>query len=560
MIRKHLFTIFGLIYISVSSFGSHILGGQLWYEYINNGINNGAYKIHLDLYREMSGATLGSTQPITVFSTIGGVTVMNTSKTLTLAQSEYQLLSQNCGGSFLVGVNRYEAIISIPSYSSTKFSWELCCRPGGITGLNSSAGQGFYLEAKLNLENPNVRGFDNSVVPPNIGVLRMTSGIINQIATPYSESDGDSIYAVLKPAKQTATTNVDYATGYSFTNPLIADTLYPFTLGSELDGIHCLPTTNQVSVFSYRIDNYVIDTATNLPFRIGYITGDIPITVSQNSVANQSILISNQSPSSYNGTILTLNPPFYSNSITPNFSEFSLKYNSALVPNGISSVNYNVDGAGFVDSLIVLYDSTITSGMYQLQHNVGSDSTSLLGQCAQSTSDTLITIEIPFVSSQIIGNQIPYNSGIYKLSNSTKIDSVLWIVNGGVFSLSNDSILTVAPEDSVSAVFSNSNCNLFAIRYGKGTVDTLQITISAYGVGVTERIKPDLNVSPNPTNGVVSLNISVVGIYELISLDGRVLESGTAKKDYDFTNYPAGVYTLNLTTDEGIKVLKVVKN
>jgi hypothetical protein len=91
-------------------------------------------------------------------------------------------------------------------------------------------------------------------------------------------------------------------------------------------------------------------------------------------------------------------------------------------------------------------------------------------------------------------------------------------------------------------------------------VDTLQITISAYGVGVTERIKPDLNVSPNPTNGVVSLNISVVGIYELISLDGRVLESGTAKKDYDFTNYPAGVYTLNLTTDEGIKVLKVIKN
>ena len=80
------------------------------------------------------------------------------------------------------------------------------------------------------------------------------------------------------------------------------------------------------------------------------------------------------------------------------------------------------------------------------------------------------------------------------------------------------------------------------------------------GIGLVESALQKLTASPNPTNGIVSLNISVVGTYELLTLDGRVLESGTAKKDYDLTNYPAGIYTLNLTTDEGIKVLKVIKN
>ena len=80
------------------------------------------------------------------------------------------------------------------------------------------------------------------------------------------------------------------------------------------------------------------------------------------------------------------------------------------------------------------------------------------------------------------------------------------------------------------------------------------------GIGLGESTLDNLTISPNPTNGVVSMNISVVGNYELLTLDGRVLESGTAKKDYDLTKYPTGVYHIRLSTDEGTRVLKVVKN
>jgi hypothetical protein len=80
------------------------------------------------------------------------------------------------------------------------------------------------------------------------------------------------------------------------------------------------------------------------------------------------------------------------------------------------------------------------------------------------------------------------------------------------------------------------------------------------GIGLGESMLQKLTISPNPTIGLVSLNTSVIGTYELLTLDGRVHESGTAKQEYDLTTYPKGVYHLRLSTDEGTRVLKVVKN
>ena len=94
------------------------------------------------------------------------------------------------------------------------------------------------------------------------------------------------------------------------------------------------------------------------------------------------------------------------------------------------------------------------------------------------------------------------------------------------------------------------------------TTDTSDVAVLTVenGIGLGESSIQKLTVSPNPTTGLVSLNTSVIGTYELLTLDGRVLESGTAKKEYDLTTYPKGVYHLRLSTDEGSRVLKVVKN
>ena len=111
----------------------------------------------------------------------------------------------------------------------------------------------------------------------------------------------------------------------------------------------------------------------------------------------------------------------------------------------------------------------------------------------------------------------------------------------------------------ISSTMNNYGFRCIVTGCTTDTSDVAVLTV-ANGIGLGESTLDMLTISPNPTNGLVSLNTVVLGTYELLSLDGRILESGTAKRDYDLTKYPKGVYHLRLSTDEGTRVLKVVKN
>ena len=137
-------------------------------------------------------------------------------------------------------------------------------------------------------------------------------------------------------------------------------------------------------------------------------------------------------------------------------------------------------------------------------------------------------------------------------------------IGSGWSNLSNFGNYTGATSDSLVITGVTSAMNNYGFRCivtgcTTDTSDAAVLTV-ANGIGLGESTLDMLTISPNPTNGVVSMNISVVGTYELRTLDGRILESGTAKRDYDLTKYPKGVYHLRLSTDEGTRVLKVVKN
>ena len=557
---KKLLLLVAAMSFSISASASHLLGGQLWYEYVSTSFNDVTFKVHLDLYREQSGITLGTSQSVGVTCRIGGNLLSSTTQTLSLATPEYQLQSQNCGGSYTVMVNHFEGFVTVPNNASIRLSWETCCRPAGITGLNSSAGEGFYVEAKINLENPNVRSFDNSIVPPQLGIIRLNTGQINQVATLYSEIDGDSVFAALKPAKSNSTANVNYATGYSFTQPIHSDSIHPFTLSSSFNGFSGLPTTNETSVISFRVDNYITDTVTNTPYRIGYITADLPVTVQSSAISSQPISISAYTIGNTIGQLLVLSDPVYSNSITQGLTEFELLYNSQPISNGITGYYSNTNQSGLLDTINLTFGTNITSGIYGLHHKIGSDNTLFVGQCAQSTTDTIISILVPFTNAQIVGDLNPYQSGYYKLSNANNIDSVQWSVTNGTLNNTNDSIVTLYPADSVFATLNNSQCELTALRFGLGIIDTLTIIVSPTGIGTNENEINDHWAFPNPTEGAFQVDGAASGTYELLTIDGRILESGTVKKDFDLTNYPKGVYHLRLSTDEGTKVLKVVKN
>jgi hypothetical protein len=126
---------------------------------------------------------------------------------------------------------------------------------------------------------------------------------------------------------------------------------------------------------------------------------------------------------------------------------------------------------------------------------------------------------------------------------------------GNYSGVTSDSLVIIG----VTATLNNYGYRCIVTGCSSDTSDVAVLTVTN-GIGLGESKLDKLTISPNPTNGIVNLNASVIGTYELLTLDGRILESGTAKKDYDLTTYPNGVYNLRLTTDEGSRVLKVVKN
>jgi hypothetical protein len=551
---------------------SHILGGQIWYEYVTSVGNNDQYKIHLELYREFTGVGLGSAQTVNVVSTMGSVTNLTTSVSLVLSTPEYSLSIQNCGAStFTVRVNEYEGYVNIPKNSSTTFYWQTCCRPFGIDGISNSSGTGFYIEAKLNLENPSVRGYENSVKPSPIGILRLVQGIPNQVATPYTESDGDSIYATLKPAKEYNATNgpsnLVYAPGYSPATPIHSDTLMPFGLDPGFNGFYGKPTTIETSVVSVRVDNYVLDTVSNQPFRIGYINIDIPVTVGVGTASNaQPIYIASYQASSVHKASVALGSPVYSSSITPNFSELTVTDLNAQPVSAISSVSAFTNLYGLADTLLIDYDTTLTSGKYWLQIAKGSDSTTFIGECGGTVPDTSFLFNIPFHNSVIVGPQNPYISGFYHLSNSENIDSILWTTSSGTLLLNGNpySSLVTSPEDSVELVCSVSPTNLMAIRFGNQDADTLDITITPTGIGVPEAELGHISVTPNPNNGIFSLKVQksfLGGRFVLTDALGRPLFSGpltSESLEIELPELNPGIYYIHTTAGWNSKSTAVI--
>jgi hypothetical protein len=154
----------------------------------------------------------------------------------------------------------------------------------------------------------------------------------------------------------------------------------------------------------------------------------------------------------------------------------------------------------------------------------------------------------------------------FKCESSDTAATYQWQQNigSGWSNLSNFGSYSGVTSDSLVITGVTSSMNNYGYRciVASCTTDTSDVAVLTVtnGIGLGESKLDKLTISPNPTNGIASLNAPVIGTYELLTLDGRVLESGTAKKEYDLSVYPNGVYNLRLITDEGTRVLKVVKN
>ncbi len=209
------------------SFGSHISGGDISYQCLGGG----QYKITLNLFRDCSGISMSTSETINIDGGCGNQTL--TANLVNLGGTEISQLcpqqtpNSTCNNGNLPGMERYtyEVTTNIPPCSDWIISWSTCCRNLTVN-VPTSDGDGSYFEATLNSV---IDSCNNSPVftsQPIPYVCANTQVIYNWGIT---EADGDSLTYQFIDARSDATTNLNYTSPYSATNPINGITIDQFT-------------------------------------------------------------------------------------------------------------------------------------------------------------------------------------------------------------------------------------------------------------------------------------------------------------------------------------------
>lgn len=88
------------------------------------------------------------------------------------------------------------------------------------------------------------------------------------------------------------------------------------------------------------------------------------------------------------------------------------------------------------------------------------------------------------------------------------------------------------------------------------------VNVTSITAGVNEIAKKDVKIYPNPAKDNISIEGVTSGKIELINLQGQVINYANVSdknKSMDISKLATGVYSLKITTDEGIIVKKLLK-
>lgn len=271
---KLLFFSIGLILLSSTANATHIAGGDISYQWV--GPNR--YVVTLNLFRDCSGTTLGTTETLRILNSCG----LNVNRTIPLINpggSEIsqlcssELVNSTCSGGALPGMQRYTfrdtidlAVLSAGCITTGtwNFAWTSCCR----NDSENLVGQDdMYINSELNLASDNS---NNSPYFTSDPIPYVCSGQPINYNYGVVETENDSLrYSFVAP-QDGAATNVPNQGTYTATNPI--------------PGITINPITGQINFTAPGIGNYVVsvkvmeyDRATTL--LKGFVLRDIQFVV-----------------------------------------------------------------------------------------------------------------------------------------------------------------------------------------------------------------------------------------------------------------------------------------
>lgn len=186
------------------------------------------------------------------------------------------------------------------------------------------------------------------------------------------------------------------------------------------------------------------------------------------------------------------------------------------------------------------FDSQLlnASGTYTRRYPglLGCDSTVILNLTLNPLPEAIITVDV-----DTLGTTQPYST--YQ-----------WMKDGTVISGATQAKYTVTQNADYQVIVTSAN----------GCIDTSDIyTVTNHGVSVknTNLLKTQVQVYPNPSNGKVNIKAPVAVRWELVSVDGRMLQKGSGRAQIiNLTNLAEGIYLLKILDQEGnfVKAERIV--
>jgi gliding motility-associated-like protein len=412
---KRIFVLFlGLLSYAVSA--SHLSGGDIQYRYIGDSTGVARqYKVILRVYRDVTGIGMPTTETVTVssncYSNINVPMTLQAGSGL-VAPTLFDCVTQGSSGTKTLEIYTYKGYVTLPGACSTfKFWYSNCCRPPGITNINTSNGfgaDGFFFDANLD----NTLGENSSPIFISEPVRAFCVGNAFNWAQKSVEYDGDSVHYEMISCRENAypnQTNIPFDAGWTATQPV---TSTYFNLNSKTGTISFLPTQQEIDVMSIKITEYRYDSTWYVWYPVGSASRDMMISISANCspAAAQGVVLDYNFPGQYIDTITGLPAVDYScgdsvielnflvkldcESISEDGTDFRLT-NPNGQPIPISELSANCDINGETQAITVhLFKPLLVNGRYFLYSKTGNDGNTLTNKCGfpMNEFDTLVII------------------------------------------------------------------------------------------------------------------------------------------------------------------------
>ena len=405
---KKVFTFLAII-ASTFMYASHLSGGDIQYRYIGDSTGVARhYKVILRLYRDVTGIGLPTTETVTVSSNcysnisvpvalVPGSGIVSPTLFDCVTASSYTKTLE---------VYQYVGYVTLPgNCASYRFWYYNCCRPGGITNIAASSGQGFYFDAELDNAS---QGQNSSPIFVSEPVRAFCVGNSFNWKQTAIEEDGDSVVYSLINCRQNAYPNqvdIPYVTGYTTQQPV--SSAY-FNINPNTGLINFLPTQTEIDVLSVLVEEYRYDTLWGYWYKVGSASRDMMISISPNcnTIAMQGV--------QYDNTIYPIDTltglPFLKASCFD--TTITLKFHIALdcysvneqdfrmtgpdgQPRAITAIEANCDVNEETDSLTLHIPFSLgMDGRYFLYSKKGMDGNTLINKCGlpMSEFDTIVVI------------------------------------------------------------------------------------------------------------------------------------------------------------------------